>query len=117
MYFKILSTLIIAFWLATTALLVQMIYFPEESKFSEVPASQVIDLFLTQETDADMDIFSGKRLVGNMKVLPVPKDKGRLIRFLMDGNIDVEIGQVQGKVKLTSELWMERAGAVNSFFA
>ncbi|MGK0189871.1 MAG: hypothetical protein ACI9R3_005690 [Verrucomicrobiales bacterium] len=118
MYFKLLSSIIIAFWLVTTGLLIQMIYFPEGSQFSEVPPSQVIDSFLARGEAEDMDIFSGKRVVGALRVVPRLKDKDKetgRIRLAMKGSIDVEIGGVQGKIDLLSNLWMRRSGAVDSF--
>lgn len=116
MYFKLLSTIVVAFWLVTTGLLIQMIYFPEESQFSEVPPSQVINLFLGRGEPEDMDIFSGNRRVGKLRVVPRLKDKrsGR-IRLLMKGDIDVDIGGVKGKIDLLSELWMWREGEMDSF--
>jgi hypothetical protein len=123
MYFKIISTIVISFWLITTGLLIQMIYYPEESKFSEVPPSQVLDLFVSAGLE-QMDIFGGKDLVGRLTVIPSLKkdlryeddpDHPKVVLLKMAGDIDVEIGQLEGKVKLTSELWMERDGEVISY--
>lgn len=114
MSFKLLSGFVVTFWLATTGLLIQMIYFPEESRFSEVPASQVIDLFLARGEREDMDLFSGKRWVGSVNVIPARKDNGR-VRLLMDGAISVEIGELKGKVRLRSSMWMRRVGELESY--
>ncbi|MDA0812214.1 MAG: hypothetical protein O3C21_07510 [Verrucomicrobia bacterium] len=127
MYFKVISSFVIAFWLITTGLLIQMIYFPEESKFSEVPPTQVLDLFVTSGLE-QMDIFSGKDLVGKLSVVPSLKpdlrsadesvrsrDLPKVVSLKMAGDIDVEIGHLDGKVRLRSELWMERDGEVISY--
>ena len=127
MCFKVISSFVIAFWLITTGLLIQMIYFPEESKLSEVPPTQVLDLFVTSGLE-QMDIFSGKDLVGKLSVFPSLKpdlrledeairnrDLPKVVLLKMAGDIDVEIGHLEGKVKLKSELWMERDGEVISY--
>lgn len=52
MFWRIISALGILFWAVMTGLLIRDTYFPEESRFAEVPPKFVLDLFLNNRDAA-----------------------------------------------------------------
>lgn len=52
MFWRILSALVMLFWAVMTGLLIRDTYFPEESRFAEVPPKFVLDLFLNHRDSA-----------------------------------------------------------------
>ncbi len=77
MGFRILSGAIVLFWLVMTGLLVQLVYFPDESRMSQVDPDYVVGLFLRNKEISELSVFKGAEKVGEISLLPqhVPKDE------------------------------------------
>lgn len=52
MFWRIISALTVLFWAVMTGLLIRDTYYPEESRFAEVPPKFVLDLFLNHRESA-----------------------------------------------------------------
>ena len=85
---RLLSTGIILFWLVMTGLLVQRVWFPEESRLSEVSPRAVFQLFASREKDSQLDIYRGPReIIGSLRAVHHPSfHRGSgLVKFSLDG--------------------------------
>jgi hypothetical protein len=69
MFWRVVSSLGVLFWAVMTGLLIRDTYFPEASRFSEVPPRMVIDLFLAHpDFGKSLDVFHEKERVGHASV-------------------------------------------------
>ncbi len=99
MFWRLVSTLGILFWAVMTGLLVRDTYFPEESRFAEVPPGMVLDMFLTHRgSTSSMLLFRDDAKIGcaNISVTAdsVPPGQPRLYRLRGSGLIE---GMVLGR--------------------
>lgn len=66
MFWRIISALGVLFWAVMTGLLIRDTYFPEESRFAEVPPKFVFDLFLKQrESATTLLLFRNQDRIGH----------------------------------------------------
>ena len=112
LFWRILSLLAVLFWAVMTGLLIRDTYFPEESRFAEVPPSTVLDLFLYHRDAPNTlilykdDIKLGHAMLGVRKQL-TPPGEADLYDLQASGQIDGEaFGKAAQKLtwRLTSEL-------------
>ncbi|CAN5381042.1 hypothetical protein BH23VER1_BH23VER1_35320 [soil metagenome] len=68
MIVRLVQISIVAFWLVMTALLFRLVYFPEETRLSEVPPQLVIERFLSRQEPSNLLIFDGNREVGDVTI-------------------------------------------------
>lgn len=70
MFWRAAAALAVLFWAVMTGLLVRDVYFPAESRFTEVPARFVFDLFLKQATvNADtLHLYHRQEKIGHATI-------------------------------------------------
>ena len=69
MFWRTISTLGILFWAVMTGLLIRDTYFPEESRFAEVPPKVVLDLFLNhRESATTLLLYRGEEKLGHSTI-------------------------------------------------
>lgn len=69
MFWRIISALAVLFWAVMTGLLIRDTYFPEESRFAEVPPAFVFDLFLNhRETATTLQLRKDDDRIGHATV-------------------------------------------------
>lgn len=70
MFWRIISALGILFWAVMAGLLIRDTYFPEESRFAEVPPQFVLDLFLNHRDAATtLLLYRGEEKLGHSTVI------------------------------------------------
>lgn len=67
MFWRIISTVILLFWAVMTGLIIRDSYFPDHSRFAEVPVRMVFDLFLTDAAafNNTLDLYQNKVKIGH----------------------------------------------------
>ena len=67
MLWRVLSALVILFWAGMTGLLIRDTYFPEESRFTEVPPRVIWELFLNQSEhfNTTLHMYRDKERIGH----------------------------------------------------
>ncbi len=69
MFWRVVGSLGVVFWAVMTGLLIRDTYFPEASRFSEVPPRMVIDLFLSHpDLGKTLDVFRDNERAGHASV-------------------------------------------------
>lgn len=95
MFWRTISALGILFWAVMTGLLIRDAYFPEESRFAEVPPKVVLDLFLNhRESATTLLLYRGEEKLGHstITVRKQPPAPGQTSIYDLQGS-----GQVEGK--------------------
>ena len=95
MFWRTISALGILFWAVMTGLLIRDTYFPEESRFAEVPPKFVMDLFLHhRESAATLLLYRGEEKLGHstFTVRRQPLTPGQTEMYDLQGS-----GTVEGK--------------------
>ena len=109
---KTIQILGVFFWAVMTGLLIRDTYFPEESRFAEMPPGFVLDLFLQHRDVPDTlmlyngDQKRGHALIG-VRAQPAAPDQTPVYDFQGSGQIDGEaFGNAEHQMtwRLTSEL-------------
>lgn len=93
MFWRLVSILGILFWAVMAGLLVRDTYFPEESRFAEVPPKMVLDMFLTHRgSTSSMVLLRDSAKIGhaniNVSADAAPPGQSRLYRFRGSGLIE-----------------------------
>lgn len=108
MIWRAAAALVVLFWAVMTGLLIRDVYFPDESRFAEVPAGLVFDRFLKQaEVNANtLHLYHGADKIGHANLTlgssRVP-ESGKHFHWLVRGV--VERFQAKGeRVDLTWEV-------------
>lgn len=67
MLWRILSAVVVLFWAVMTGLLIRDSYFPDQSRFAEVPPKFVFDLFLTHASalNNNLHLYHGSEKIGH----------------------------------------------------
>ncbi len=95
MLFRIASVLIVAFWLVMSGLLVQLTYFPEESRLSKVDPEYVVGLFLRNEELSELQVYKDGQPVGDLQVQAKTqreedrRSRAREVKFLATGEVEL----------------------------
>ncbi len=94
MLFRIVSVLIVAFWLVMSGLLVQLTYFPEESRLAEVDPDVPVGRFLKNEDPSELAIYKDGKRVGDLmlqarKVKADDLSGGREVDFRASGEVEL----------------------------
>lgn len=113
--YRALSVLIVIFWLAMTALLLRNQIKPGDSALREVPAAHVVKLLLHHQQLSDLNIYSDKTHLGNLRISPRTDKEGGLRVIAFTGNMALSIpgGERQhvawdGKVEMDKDLAIQR---------
>jgi hypothetical protein len=67
MFWRLISALILLFWAVMTGLIIRDTYFPDHSRFAEVPVPFVFDLFLDEAAafNNTLHLYQGKEKMGH----------------------------------------------------
>lgn len=112
MLWRLFSVIIVLFWAVMTGLLIRDTYFPDHSRFAEVPVRHVLDLFLTEAAafNNTLHLLHGDEKIGHASFTirkvseasaPVPE-----YAVLVHGVVAVptEAGKVNANYMLAGEL-------------
>jgi hypothetical protein len=83
--YRILSVLIVAFWLVMSGLLLRLQFWPEESGVLAVPVEHVLRLLFTHALPSNLNIAFGGRPYGSLSVRPNIAENGER-RLRTSGN-------------------------------
>lgn len=113
MIWRAAATGVVLFWAVMTGLLIRDSYFPDESRFAEIPPRFVFDLFLKQaEVNADtLHLYHRQEKIGhaNIAITASGQDDARRYDWLARGLIE----RLQDHAPRTDVTW-EVAGAMNA---
>ncbi|MEZ5301277.1 MAG: hypothetical protein R3F11_11585 [Verrucomicrobiales bacterium] len=84
---KAASALIVLFWLAMTAMLVRITYFPDRYGINRVPPETVLQAFLAQPEPTDMMVRQRGKIIGKLQVFP--ELATRSIKFAGEFDLDL----------------------------
>ena len=71
MFWRVLTVLVLAFWLVMATLLVRVTYFPEGSQFSQLPPAAVFKTFLDHGATINaLHVYQGERKLGHATLTP-----------------------------------------------
>ena len=89
---RLLSVLIIGFWLVMTGLLARRVWFPEETRFAEISPEAVLELFASRSEPTQLEIYDNRTMIGKLRITPPSRAPGsqRPVRVNVDG--DVRLG-------------------------
>ncbi len=93
MFWRIISAAGILFWAVMTGLLIRDTYYPEESRFAEVPPQFVFDLFLShRESATTMLLYRAEEKLGHSTFLvrgqPTSTGRSELYEVQASGQIE-----------------------------
>jgi len=111
MFWRIFTAFILVFWAVMTGLLIRESYYPDDSRFAEVPVRMVFDLFLTEAVAFNhaLDVYHHKEKLGHTAFMmkKLSKDKeGVSYALLANGSIKIptETVPVQANFNFVVEL-------------
>ncbi|MES2597939.1 MAG: hypothetical protein V4662_21580 [Verrucomicrobiota bacterium] len=120
MIWRLLSALVVLFWAVMTGLIIRDTYFPDHSRFAEVPVRMVFDLFLSEAAafNNTLHVYQGMEKLGHTSFALRRMDSGLetdskpLYALVANGSLQlpgqdakVDIGyQVNGEL-LEAEHW------------
>ena len=121
-YFTVLSRLLTAtifgFWICMTGILLRSIWFPADSRLTEVNPGAVFQLIAARGEGSALDIYEGRRIVGNLSVLALPgKRLGQqnVTNLKLNGQLDLNSPLLPGtRLDLNCQLDLDRDGNVLS---
>ena len=87
MLYRTCAAVIVVFWLIMAGLLVRQHVGEGDAALREVPVAHVVKLLLMHEQPSDLNIFSDKRRLGQMRIHPrfLAAERSRVIEF--SGNL------------------------------
>jgi hypothetical protein len=92
---RLITFLIVAFFLVMTGLLVQTVYFPSESRFAQADPEFVIGLFLRNSTLSELTIYKDNSKVGEITLKPQQHkqriDAAETYSLILDTTGEVEL--------------------------
>lgn len=112
---RIISVLIVGFWLVMTGLLVRMVYFPESSRQAVVPAQQLFDSFPEDSQPLFYDVWQGRDRTGELSLNCRTRraTDGKIL--VLDWNSTIQVSQgllPQGDLGTQGELTIDSRGEV-----
>ena len=116
MLYRALALLVVGFWLTMAGLLIRKEAGPGDSALREVPVGHVIKLLLMHEQPSDLNIYSGKMRLGDLRIHPQMHqgDRSRVIQFV--GNLQIMVpGMERQRVQWDGELELEKTLATRRF--
>lgn len=113
MLWRFISAFIIVFWAVMTGLLIRDTYFPDHSRFAEVPVSHVFDLFLTEAAafNNTLHLLHGDQKMGHASftIRKVSDESAAEPEYavLVHGLVEIpsESGKVNASFMMEGELW------------
>ncbi|MCE9610588.1 MAG: hypothetical protein K8R23_10380 [Chthoniobacter sp.] len=116
MLYRTAAALIVVFWLIMAGLLVRQHVGEGDAALREVPVGHVVKLLLMHEQASDLNIYSEKRHLGHLRILPrLPTaERGRRIEF--SGNLLTNFPGVERQRMAWDGVWeMEKSLATQRF--
>ena len=91
MWFRFLALGILIFWGIMTSLLIRAVYFPEFERLPKVDPEHVLELFIDNREVAQLYIFKGTEVVGDIMMTPrhLPGTGGAEIGFAAAGVVEL----------------------------
>lgn len=108
---RLISILIIGFWLLMTGLLMRAIWFPGDSRLDKISPGAVLRVIAARGEPSHLDIYENRRVVGKLNVSPMSPQlsgKKQKIRLHLDGTLDLRI-QAQ-KLTVTGDVLFSHEG-------
>ncbi len=129
MLWRLLSALVVLFWAVMTGLIIRDTYFPDHSRFAEVPVRMVFDLFLSEAAafNNTLHVYQGQEKLGHTSFALRRMDEGLdanakpIYALVANGSLNlpgpngkIDIGyQVNGEL-LEAEQWKSFDVRVNA---
>ena len=111
MFWRIITSVILLFWAVMTGLIIRDSYFPDHSRFAEVPVRMVFDLFLTEASGFNntLDLYHDKVKLGHTTFTIRKTNENYqmpLYGLLVNGTFEIPIekGSVPANFNLMGEL-------------
>lgn len=111
---RILSVLIIGFWLTMSGLLMQSVWFPADSHLTLVNPGAVLQLITARGENSALDIYEDRRIVGNLTVqaVSIPLHLRSKMKLRLNGRINLDRAPLAG-TSLLLDSWLELDHAGN----
>lgn len=112
MVWRIFTAIIVLFWAVMTGLLIRDTYYPDHSRYAEVPVSHVLDLFLTEAAafNNTLHLLHGDQKTGHASftIRKVSEESAEVPEYavLVHGVVEIptEAGRVNANFMLAGEL-------------
>ncbi len=110
MLWRLLSALVVLFWAVMTGLIIRDTYFPDHSRFAEVPVRMVFDLFLSEAAafNNTLHIYQGQEKLGHTSFALRRKDEGLTSKdrpvYVLVANGSISLPGQNGKVEFGYQL-------------
>jgi len=111
MLHRVVATIIIAFWLVMTALLVRDEVAPSASRVRDVPLLYVMKMIYRHEQPSDLTIYNGTSPIGSFRMQPRIETETRRRMLDLSGELRLPIGADQ-KIRLS---WMGVLGMNSAY--
>ncbi len=115
---RLLSIFIIGFWIVTTGLLLRSIWFPADSRLTEVSPGAVFQLIAARGEASALDIYDDRTIVGNLSVLAGPErsEQGTLTRVKLNGQVNLKSALLQStRLDLNCQIDLDHGGSVQAY--
>jgi len=110
MIYRATATLVVAFWLTMTALLLRNEIRPGDSSLREVPVGHVIKLIFHHQQVSDLNITSDRLRLGRLRLMPKSDKVAGLRTIGFEGNLQVIIpGAKRQRMAWRGEIVMDKA--------
>ena len=112
MAWRFLTAIIVLFWAVMTGLLIRDTYYPDHSRYAEVPVSHVLDLFLTEAAafNNTLHLLHGDQKMGHASftIRKVSEESAEVPEYalLVHGVVEIpaDAGKVNANFMLAGEL-------------
>ena len=102
-----------------TGILLRSIWFPADSRLTEVNPGAVFQLIAARGEPSALDIYEGRRIVGNLSVLALPgrsPERGLVTNLKLNGQINLNNLLLPAtRLDLNSQMELDRDGVAHSF--
>lgn len=110
MIYRTVATLVVAFWLTMTALLLRNEIRPGDSSLREVPVGHVVKLIFHHQQTSDLNITSDRLRLGRLRLMPTNNKEEGLRTMAFEGNLQVALpGAKRQRIAWRGEMEMDKA--------
>ena len=116
---RLLTTVIVGFWLIMSGLLLRSIWFPADSRLAEVNPGAVFQLIAARGEPSALDIYDDRRIVGSLSVMATPVGNGTPARthLKLNAQINFNSALLPGtNLDLYCHMDLDREGNPRSWF-
>jgi hypothetical protein len=93
MLYRFVAVLIVIFWVVMTTLLIRNEVAPDTSRLRDVPLSHVMKLLYLHQQPSDLNILSGARTVGTLRLHPHKSKEGTARLLECSGSLQLSLDQ------------------------